>query len=671
MALALALIDDVARREAIDQGLTPAQENAYQRVEEKKLYTGVLDSLLKGGKAVVAEQFLFSAPDEIWGRETLEEKEGFIRAAMERENAADTVAAILASAPNHTAAMAEAMRIKNKQVKQHVAETLEVRNTLEANAAFDARARGFVDLYTTVGNAGGDLGAVTEAQWQAQDGPGAGDDKGKPRGEAKAARKLAKKLRQGTPVETDWGLYYRLSNLPPKELAEVPIWDHAEKLNRSEFLLLAERQQQTRAALASGLPVSAAGAPGSLDAQLAALATRMGWDSAAQAETRGLIEREIRAEIAEAAAANGGKPLAIAARRKIITEAAADMASVVAAPTGADDTLQGGAGDHTQDGGRFGRVPGSNPNFRKANHLIGTHPGKGLLLPALPPATPKDIQEVARQMNDSAQKISEWFGSIGIAAPNEAEDGGEDKGRKITNGDQPTTEDEPGGSKPPSSGLGPVVAAEAAREIAREVVSGGEDAEDDAPEASLPDIKDPVTQKIVDAAGSRLGDSGSGARAIEFDEVNLGNGKKKVLRSLVNATLKGLLPAGEGEGTQVNFPFEGRIGANIERELGRQADLHDVERISINSADVGGALAKQPDATEKYPSRLSIKREDISRAFEIMDSYDRVFEGTGAGGEQSFIFETDTGSNRTLVLEMKRQNDGTLAFEDMWKKDRR
>ena len=295
MALALALIDDVARREAIDQGLTPAQENAYQRVEEKKLYTGVLDSLLKGGKAVAAEQFLFSAPDEIWGRETLEEKEGFIRAAMERENAADTVAAILASAPNHTAAMAEAMRIKNKQVKQHVAETLEVRNTLEANAAFDARARGFVDLYTTVGNAGGDLSAVTEAQWQAQDGT---DDKGKARGEAKAARKLAKKLRQGTPVETDWNLYHELTTLPPKQLAALPIWDHADKLGRSEFLLLAERQQGARAALATGLPVSAAGQPGSLDAQLHAVARTKGWDSAAHAEARGLIEREIRAEIA-------------------------------------------------------------------------------------------------------------------------------------------------------------------------------------------------------------------------------------------------------------------------------------------------------------------------------------------------------------------------------------
>ncbi|MBT5040593.1 MAG: hypothetical protein HOM52_18960 [Rhodospirillaceae bacterium] len=339
----------MARREAIDQGLTPAQENAYQRVEEKKLYTGVLDSLLKGGKAVAAEQFLFSAPDEIWGRETLEEKEGFIRAAMERENAADTVAAILASAPNHTAAMAEAMRIKNKQIKQHVAETLEVRNTLEANAAFDARARGFVDLYTTVGNAGGDLGAVTEAQWQAQDGT---DDKGKPRGEAKAARKLAKKLRQGTPVETDWNLYHELTTLPPKQLAALPIWDHADKLGRSEFLLLAERQQGARAALASGLPVSAAGQPGSLDAQLHAVARTKGWDSAAHAETRGLIEREIRAEIAEAVDANGGKPLLIAERRKLINEAAAELATVVAPSLGADDTLIGGAGDDTLDGTR-------------------------------------------------------------------------------------------------------------------------------------------------------------------------------------------------------------------------------------------------------------------------------------------------------------------------------
>jgi hypothetical protein len=130
------------------------------------------------------------------------------------------------------------------------------------------------------------------------DGPGAGDDKGKPRGEAKAARKLAKKLRQGTPVETDWNLYHELTTLPPKQLAALPIWDHADKLGRSEFLLLAERQQGARAALATGLPVSAAGQPGSLDAQLHAVARTKGWDSAAHAEARGLIEREIRAEIA-------------------------------------------------------------------------------------------------------------------------------------------------------------------------------------------------------------------------------------------------------------------------------------------------------------------------------------------------------------------------------------
>jgi hypothetical protein len=343
------------------------------------------------------------------------------------------------------------------------------------------------------------------------------------------------------------------------------------------------------------------------------------------------------------------------------------MASVVAAPTGADDTLQGGAGDHTQDGGRFGRVPGSNPNFRKANHLIGTHPGKGLLLPALPPATPKDIQEVARQMNDSAQKISEWFGSIGIAAPNEAEDGGEDKGRKITNGDQPTTEDEPGGSKPPSSGLGPVVAAEAAREIAREVVSGGEDAEDDAPEASLPDIKDPVTQKIVDAAGSRLGDSGSGARAIEFDEVNLGNGKKKVLRSFVNATTEGLLP----ESTQMNFPLEGRVRAKIPRALGREGYLPGVDRVSFDSERIGQSLALKNDENEDYPRRLALKHDDISRTLEFMDNHYSITPGTGADGEQTFTYEMNASEARALVLEMKRQEDGTLAFRDMWRIDRR
>ncbi|MBT5778200.1 MAG: hypothetical protein HOI02_02175, partial [Rhodospirillaceae bacterium] len=306
MAQAEALIDDVARREAVDQGWSDAETNAYRLAEERKLSTAVFDSLLARGNAVAAELFKESMAEGIWDEATRQKKDGLLLKSLERENAADTIGALLERMPDHAAALAEAKRINNKQVKALVLEALEVRNTLEARTAFDARARGFVDLYTTLGDAGGDLGAVTEAQWQAQDGPGAGDDKGKPRGEAKAARKLAKKLRQGTPVETDWGLYYRLSNLPPKELAEVPIWDHAEKLNRSEFLLLAERQQQTRAALATGAPFSAAGAPGSLDAQLAALATRMGWDSAAQAETRGLIEREIRAEIAEAAAANGG-----------------------------------------------------------------------------------------------------------------------------------------------------------------------------------------------------------------------------------------------------------------------------------------------------------------------------------------------------------------------------
>jgi hypothetical protein len=136
-----------------------------------------------------------------------------------------------------------------------------------------------------------------------------------------ASLSVAKKFRDGESVETDWNLYHELTTLPPKQFAALPIWGHADKLNRSEFLLLAERQLQTRAALASGLPVSAAGQPGSLDAQLAALAKAKSWIGEGYAETRGLFEREIRAEIVEAVDTNGGQPLAIAARRKLINSA--------------------------------------------------------------------------------------------------------------------------------------------------------------------------------------------------------------------------------------------------------------------------------------------------------------------------------------------------------------
>jgi len=372
----LALIDDVVAREARDKGLTAAAENTLQRLEEGKVYGAVYNDLLQTGEAVAAELFLNDVPKHIWDDKVRQEKEDILLPALERENAADAVQAIRQGASGPGGALKRAKLIKNPQVRALTVETLEARSDLQDRTKFDARVREFHDVYTTLGAAGGDTAAVSETQWQQLDGR---DGKGKERGEAKAARRLAKRLREGAPIETDWRLYYSLLDLPPQELATLPIWDHADKLNRAEFLLFAERQQQTRAALASGAPVTAAGAPGSLDAQLAALAKTKGWDSEPHAETRGLHEREIRAEIAEAVEVKGGKPLTIAENRKLIKEAAADMpATVVAAPSGVDDTLVGSAGDDTlPDGveintstatspgtssGPFGGLQPANPN---------------------------------------------------------------------------------------------------------------------------------------------------------------------------------------------------------------------------------------------------------------------------------------------------------------------
>ncbi len=309
MGAGLALIDDVVSRQARDQGLTSEAEDALQQAEEEKLYGGVFDSLLQSGEAVTAEQFFFNAPDHIWDAKARQEKEDLLRPALTRENVSDSVAAILQTAPDPDDALKQAKQIKNPEVKAQVIETLDARKVVEARAKFDARVRGFSDIYTAISDAGGDPAAVPEALWQQLDGK---DGNGKSGAEAKVARKLAKQIREGAPLETDWRLYHNLTNLSPKELANLPIWDHADKLNCAEFTLLAERQQNIRAALASGAAVTNAGAPGSIDAQLAALAKSKGWGVEVHAETRGLFEREIRAEIAEAVDANGGKPLSIA-----------------------------------------------------------------------------------------------------------------------------------------------------------------------------------------------------------------------------------------------------------------------------------------------------------------------------------------------------------------------
>ncbi len=341
MGLGLALIDDVVAREARDQGLTPEAKDARQQAEEEKFYGGVFDSLLQSGKAVTAEQFFFNAPDHIWDVKARAEREDILLPALTRENAKDSFEAILASAPDPEDALKQAKRIRNLEVRAHVIEALETNKALEERAKFDARAQGFNEVYRAISDAAGDPAAVSESQWQQLDGK---DSKGKAGNEVKAVRKLAKRIRAGDAIETDWPLYFSLIDLSPKEFATLPIWNYADKLNRSEFLLIAERQQQTRAALASGAPVSAAGAPGSLDAQLAALAKAKGWDSEAHTETRGLYEREIRAEIAEAVEAMGGQSFTIAERCKLINEAAADMATFVPLPSAEDDTLNGGAG---------------------------------------------------------------------------------------------------------------------------------------------------------------------------------------------------------------------------------------------------------------------------------------------------------------------------------------
>ena len=341
MGLGLALIDDVVAREARDQGLTPEAEDARQQAEEEKFYGGVFDSLLQSGEAVTAEQFFFNAPDHIWDVKERAEREDILLPALTRENAKDSFEAILASAPDPEDALKQAKRIKNLEVRAHVIEALETNKALEERAKFDARAQGFNEVYRAISDAAGDPAAVSESQWQQFDGK---DSNGKAGNEVKAVRKLAKRIRAGDAIETDWPLYFSLIDLSPKEFATLPIWNYADKLNRSEFLLIAERQQQTRAALASGAPVSAAGAPGSLDAQLAALAKAKGWDSEAHTETRGLYEREIRAEIAEAVEAMGGQSFTIAERCKLINEAAADMATFVPLPSAEDDTLNGGAG---------------------------------------------------------------------------------------------------------------------------------------------------------------------------------------------------------------------------------------------------------------------------------------------------------------------------------------
>lgn len=325
MGVGLALIDDVVARQARDQGLTQEAEETLQQAEEEKLYGGVFDSLLQSGEAVTAEQFYFNAPDHIWDAKARAEKEDFLRPALTRENANDSVVAILQTAPDSNDALRQAKQIKNAEVKAQVIETLEARKVLEERAKFDTRAQGFRDVYSAISDAGGDPAAISESQWQQLD---SRDNRGKSGNEAKVARKLAKRIRTGDPIETDWGLYYRLIELPPKEFATLPIWDHADQLNRAEFLLIAERQQQIRAAIASGAPVGAAGAPGSLEAQLAALAKAKGWAGEEHSETRGLYEREIRAEVIEAIEVNGGTPLPIAERRKIINEAAAEMPGV-------------------------------------------------------------------------------------------------------------------------------------------------------------------------------------------------------------------------------------------------------------------------------------------------------------------------------------------------------
>ncbi len=236
MGAGLALIDDVVSRQARDQGLTSEAEDALQQAEEEKLYGGVFDSLLKSGEAVTAEQFYFNAPDHIWGAKAREEKEDILRPALTRENARDSVAAILASAPDSDDAVKQAKLIKNPEVRAQVVETLETKKIVAERATFDARAQGFYAVYSAISEAGGGPAAVSEAQWQQLDGKGGGGQTGS---EAKAARKLAKRIREGDPIETDWPLYFSLIDLPPREFATLPIWDHADKLNREEFVRIA------------------------------------------------------------------------------------------------------------------------------------------------------------------------------------------------------------------------------------------------------------------------------------------------------------------------------------------------------------------------------------------------------------------------------------------------
>ena len=125
-----------------------------------------------------------------------------------------------------------------------VIEMLETSGRQQRRAAFVARARDSLGVYSALSAAGGDVGAVTEAQWQQLDGT---DGKGRARVEAKAARTFAKHNREDNPIETEWQVQYALDNMAPKELAAVPLWDYADKLNSSEFLVLAQRQQDTRA----------------------------------------------------------------------------------------------------------------------------------------------------------------------------------------------------------------------------------------------------------------------------------------------------------------------------------------------------------------------------------------------------------------------------------------